>query len=68
MALSQETITKLEEALAAIDEFYTRRLEEIDRDVRNLREYGAPISNLGDQATEAAADEALSIIDGILGG
>jgi len=68
MALSQETITKLEEALVAIDEFYERRLAEVDRDVRNLREYGVPIDSLGEQTTEAATGLALDFIDGILSG
>lgn len=67
MALSQETLQQLQEALDAVDEFYTRRLEEVDRDVRNLREYGAPISDLGDQTTEEATGLALDFINGIIG-
>ena len=66
MALSAETQASLREVLDAIDEFYERRLGEIDRDVRNLREYGSPIGELGDQTTEAAADQALDIIEAIL--
>jgi hypothetical protein len=66
MALSEDTIQQLRESLAAIEEFYERRLAEIDRDVRNLREYGAPISDLGDTTTESAADLALDFISGIL--
>lgn len=63
MALSTNTLSDLEAAKEALDEFYTNRLEEIDREVRNLREYGAPITNLGDQTTEAGTTEALAILD-----
>lgn len=66
MALSEDTIQQLRESLTAIEEFYERRLAEIDRDVRNLREYGAPISDLGDTTTESAVDLALDFISGIL--
>lgn len=66
MALSEETVQQLREALDAVEEFYEKRLEEIDRDVRNLREYGAPISDLGEKTTEVAVTAALAIIDGLL--
>jgi len=66
VALSSTTVQQLQDALAAVDEFYIRRLAEIDRDVRNLREYGAPIGDLGDRTTEAATNLALGFIDGIL--
>ena len=63
MALSADTVANLETAKEALDEFYTNRLEEIDRECRNLREYGAPITNLGDRTTEAGTSEALTILD-----
>ena len=62
MALSDETVQQLRTTLGAIDEFYERRLGEIDRDVRNLQEYGAPITDLGDQTTDAATAEALAVL------
>jgi len=66
MALSNATVQQLQATLDAVDEFYVRRLAEIDRDVRNLREYGASITDLGSQTTESATDEALSILDRVL--
>lgn len=63
MALSPETITELEAAREALNEFYTTRLAEIDRECRNLREYGAPITDLGDKTTEAGTTEALAILN-----
>ena len=62
MALSAETLAKLEETLDSVDAFYERRLGEVDRDVRNLRDYGAVISDLGVKTSEAGTDEALSIL------
>lgn len=66
MSLSDTTLQRLTEARDALDEFYERRLAEIDNDVRNLREYGAALTKLGTKASEGATDEALSIIDSIL--
>lgn len=66
MALSEETVQQLQEALDAVEEFYEKRLAEIDRDVRNLREYGAPISDLGEKTTEVAVTAALAIIAGLI--
>jgi hypothetical protein len=63
MALSAETQASLEEAREALNEFYENRIAEIDRECRNLREYGAPITNLGDQTTEAGTTEALDILN-----
>ena len=62
MGLSAETQAELQDALTALDEFYQTRLEEVDREVRNLREYGAPITDLGDKTTEAGTAEALAIL------
>ena len=66
MPLSAETVTVLEESLVAVEEFYVTLLAEIDRDVRNLREYGTKIEGLATEAAEEATDEALSIIDGLM--
>lgn len=63
MPLSPETITELESAREALSEFYTTRLAEIDRECRNLREYGAPITDLGDRTTKAGTSAALAILD-----
>ena len=66
MPLSAETVAALEESLVAVDEFYETLLAEIDRDVRNLREYGTKIEGLATEAAEEATDEALSIIEGLM--
>ncbi len=66
MALSPEFIAQLEEeVLPALRDHYVRRALEIDRDARNLEEYGAPISDLGELTTEAGTDEAISILNSI---
>jgi hypothetical protein len=66
MPLSEEALQRARDALEAVDAFYERRLDEVDRDVRNLRAYGAPIESLGAETAEAAADRAESFIAGIL--
>ena len=66
MALSAPTLQQLEDTKTAVDEFYARRLAEVDRDVRNLREYGTPIAALGERTTEEAADIAVAFIETIL--
>lgn len=63
MALSPDTVSGLEAAREALNEFYESRIAEIDRECRNLREYGAPLSSLGDQTTEAGAAQALDILN-----
>ena len=65
MALSAETLVQLEAALKSVDAFYERRLDEVDRDVRNLRDYGAVVSDLGIRTSEAGTDEALSILESL---
>lgn len=63
MTLSLEKLEELRAAVLSIDEHFTKRLNEIDREVRNLRERGSPISNLGENTTEDGTLAALSILD-----
>lgn len=63
--LSAETQAALREALTALDEHYTGRLLEIEREIRNLTERGEPITDLGDNTTEAGTNEAISILSGL---
>jgi hypothetical protein len=62
MALSPATIADLEAARQALDDYYEKRLGEIDREVRNLQERRAPVSSLGEKTTAAGTAEALDIL------
>ena len=65
--LSEEKLLELREALLTVDEHYTKRLNEIEREVRNLRERGSPIGELGENTTEEGTDTAVSIIESVSG-
>jgi hypothetical protein len=66
--LSSETIAKLEEAKAALEEYKDLRLSEIDDLVENLRAYGVPLTALTADANEAASGRALDTIQNLLNG
>ena len=66
MGLSEEFVAQLrDEVQPALRDHYQRRVAQVNRDARNLEEYGAPISELGALSTDAAAEEALSILENI---
>ena len=66
MALSAETITNLEIAKIAIQEYLDNRVDEIDDLVFNLKAYGVPLDSLSVSTTEAATDEAMATISSLL--
>lgn len=67
MALSDETIQKLNDSKLALEDYLSGRLTEIDDLVLNLKNYGAPLESLSANTTEVAAAEALSTIQDLLG-
>jgi len=66
VALSAETITNLEIAKIAIQEYLDNRVDEIDDLVFNLKAYGVPLDSLSVSTTEAATDEAMATISSLL--
>lgn len=66
MALSDETLAKLEVAKVAIQEYLDTRVGEIDDLVSNLKAYGVPLDSLSVGTTEAATDEAMASISALL--
>jgi len=65
VGLSPAKVAELEEALLAIEDHYINRLNEIERQIRNLQSRGAKVSDLGEDTTEAGIDEAISIIESV---
>jgi len=67
MSLSKSTSTQIQSAIAAVDKFYERRLAEVDLDVKNLRSYGSPMSEVGSKTTSDATDATLLRLAGLVG-
>lgn len=67
MALSPETLQKLEESKQSLQRYLVMRIGEIEDLVSNLKAYGVPLDSLSARTTETAADEALVAIQDLLG-
>ena len=65
MALSEKKLVELRVAVLAIDDHFTKRLNEIEREVRNLRERSSPIGDLGENTTEDGTDAAVFILEAV---
>lgn len=66
MALSQESLDAIQAAKDAVEEYKDKRVAEIEDEVKNLRNYGVPLDTLATDTTEAATDDAMTIIEGLL--
>lgn len=67
MAISAETLQKLEEAKVAMQEYADKRNAEIDDLVANLKAYGVPLDSVTAPVSETAASDALATIQTLLG-
>ena len=66
MTLSQETITQLEAARDAYQEFIDGRLAQIDLTVEQLTRLNVSTSAVADESTEAASSAALELINELI--
>ena len=66
MGLSAQTIAKLEAAKEAVNEFYERRLQEVDSQAAALRDTDVSVSSLTLLSSEEVSSKALETIASVV--